>query len=75
MKSLKWDCGNLLTGDLPPELGNLASLGVVNLGGTRLTGCIPSALREPLEKAHSDFGGLQYCPTHHRRHPHANAPR
>lgn len=57
------DCGNLLTGDLPPELGNLASLGVVNLGGTRLTGCIPSALREPLEKAHSDFGGLQYCPT------------
>ncbi len=38
------DLGNGLSGPIPPELGNLASLRTLNLGGNALTGSIPPEL-------------------------------
>ena len=35
---------NGLTGEIPPELGNLANLGVLRLGGNALSGAIPPEL-------------------------------
>ena len=36
--------GNLLTGEIPPELGNLANLEELYLGGNQLSGAIPPEL-------------------------------
>ena len=35
---------NRLSGEIPPELGNLASLTILNLGSNRLSGKIPAQL-------------------------------
>ena len=36
---------NLLTGEIPAELGNLANLRTLLLAGNQLTGCIPDGLQ------------------------------
>ena len=51
---------NDLSGELPPELGNFASLKVLYLIGNNLTGCVPASLRDQLEDA--ELGNLDYCP-------------
>lgn len=58
---------NGLTGELPPELGNLNNLGALRLAGNQLTGCIPHSLRAALARHRAgdansvDFGDLNYC--------------
>jgi Leucine-rich repeat (LRR) protein len=47
-----------LSGEIPPELGNLASLETLDLKGNALTGCIPGSLREVTLLAEVD---LPYC--------------
>ena len=54
--------GNNLTGPIPAELGNLANLETIYLGGNQFSGCIPIWL---LDVAESDLStlGLQDCGT------------
>ena len=64
-----WLAGNRLNGELPPELGNISGLLILNLPRNSLTGKIPSALEdlsdlqilsspsEPAERANSDRTG------------------
>ena len=51
---------NQLSGDIPPELGHLANLRVLELGHNLLTGCIPIALQNVPS---NDFPilNLPYC--------------
>ena len=53
---------NQLTGEIPPELGNLANLAVLGLDGNQLTGCVPSSLSGRLNMDNSDLGDIQFCP-------------
>ena len=49
---------NGLSGELPPELGNLEELEELLLAGNPdLTGCVPAALRERLER----HTGVEFC--------------
>ena len=45
---------------MPPELGNLANLEWLHLGGNQLSGCIPVSLnREGLQVSRD---GMEFCP-------------
>ena len=54
---LEW---NQLSGTIPPELGNLAKLIVLNLGGNYLSGCVPSSLQGQLDRLDTDLSGLPF---------------
>ena len=49
---------NALSGEIPPELGNLAKLEKLYLGGNRLEGCVPVSLRGQLSS--TDIG-VPFC--------------
>ena len=53
---------NQLSGEIPPELGNLAYLTWLYLDGNQLSGCVPSSLSGRLDMEYSDLGGLPFCP-------------
>ena len=53
---------NQLSGEMPPELGNLASLEGLYLGWNELSGCVPSSLSGRLNLDYSDLGNLRFCP-------------
>ena len=53
---------NQLTGEIPPELDNLANLTRLDLSDNQLTGCVPSSLSGQLDMVWSDLGGLLFCP-------------
>ena len=53
---------NELSGEIPPELGNLANLTGRYLDRNQLTGSVPSDLLGRLHKDNSNLGGLQFCP-------------
>ena len=48
--------GSQLSGEIPPELGNLANLYKLYLGGNELSGCVPSSLQGQLDLDQSDLG-------------------
>ena len=50
-----------LSGELPPELGNLSNLKRLHLGINQLSGCMPAALEDQLDQRESDLGGLPFC--------------
>ena len=50
-----------LTGEIPPELGNLSNLTRLDLSFNQLTGCVPSGLSGRLDMDNSNLGGLQFC--------------
>ena len=52
--------GNRLTGEIPPELGNLDNLDVLYLSGNQLTGCIPEGLRDVPTNDFAELG-LGFC--------------
>ncbi len=54
-----WLAGNRLNGELPPELGNISGLLILNLPRNSLTGKIPSALE--------DLSDLQILSLHQNR--------
>ena len=54
---------NQLSGEIPPELGNLANLTRLLLGENRLSGCVPSSLSCRLYMDESDLSSLPFCPT------------
>ena len=53
---------NQLSGQTPPELGNLAYLEVLDLADNQLSGCVPSSLPGQLDMRFSDLGDLPFCP-------------
>ena len=53
---------NQLSGEIPPELGNIAFLLALDLSGNQLSGCVPSSLPGQLYMDYSDLGGLPSCP-------------
>ena len=53
---------NQLSGEIPPELGNLASLEILDLSDNRLSGCVPSRLSGRLNMHNSALDNLQFCP-------------
>ena len=53
--------GNQLSGEIPPELGNLANLTWLLLSENQLSGCVPSSLQNQLNSAESYLGGLPFC--------------
>ena len=52
---------NQLSGELPPELGNLTNLTHLYLHENQLSGCIPGSLQDRLDMRYSDLGGLPFC--------------
>ena len=50
---------NGLSGEIPPELGNLSILVALGLSGNDLSGCVPSGLEDQLTS--SDLGDLPFC--------------
>ena len=46
---------------MPPELGDLADLTSLGLGGNQLSGCVPSSLSGHLDTDFTDLGGLPFC--------------
>ena len=53
---------NQLSGELPPELGNLSNLGGLTIGRNQLSGCVPSSLLGRLNTVLTDLGRLPFCP-------------
>ena len=51
-----------MSGEIPPELGDLANLERLQLEGNQLNGCVPSSLSGRLDMDESDLGGLPFCP-------------
>ena len=51
---------NQLSGEIPPELGNLPRLTVLYLRGNGLSGCIPAELHDVTSNDLDDFG-LEFC--------------
>ena len=51
--------GNQLSGDIPPELGNLENLTTLGVDENQLIGCIPSLLLG--RQLRGNLGGLLYC--------------
>ena len=49
---------NDLSGEIPPELGNLAKLEKLYLGGNQLEGCVPISLKGQLSS--TDIG-VPFC--------------
>ena len=54
--------GNELSGEIPPELGNLADLAFLFLNENQLSGCVPSSLSGQLDMDDSNLGDLRFCP-------------
>ena len=52
---------NQLKGEIPTELGSLANLELLALGGNQLTGCIPHGLQDVANNDFPDLG-LPFCP-------------
>ena len=52
--------GNELTGEIPPELGELSNLEMLSLRGNDLSGCIPESLREVQRNDFAEVG-LPFC--------------
>ena len=52
---------NDLSGEIPPELGNLSNLTGLWLSGNELSGCVPRSLEDQLDFSVSNLGGLPYC--------------
>ncbi len=52
---------NHLTGNIPPELGNLASLRGLQLYGNQLGGCVPISLQDQLDDAYTNLDDLPFC--------------
>ena len=52
---------NQLSGEIPPELGNL-NLAWLYLNENQLSGCVPSSLSGRLDMKYSELGDLQFCP-------------
>ena len=51
-----------MSGSIPPELGQLSSLKVLNTyNSVRLTGCVPNALQDTLDMEDSELGHLTFC--------------
>ena len=53
--------GNQLSGEIPPELGNLPNLKYLYLDQNQLSGCVPSSLSGRLAMEISDLGDLRFC--------------
>ena len=49
-----------MSGEIPEELGDLASLTALRLEGNRLSGCVPSSLENQLDSIDPYLGGLPY---------------
>ena len=50
-----------LSGEIPPELGNLASLEWLGLDDNELSGCVLGKLQTQLTETPADLGGLPFC--------------
>ncbi len=48
-----------MSGEIPAELGNLASLGFLAVAENQLSGCAPASLEDQL--VYAEMGGLQFC--------------
>ena len=53
--------GNDVIGEFPSTLGALSTLRELKIQRTRLSGCVPEALRARLDGELSDLGHLRYC--------------
>ena len=53
--------GNALSGEIPPELGNLSKLRELYLHENDLSGCVPGSLKDQLDFSNSDLGDLPLC--------------
>ena len=51
-----------LSGEIPPELGNLANLSTLQIDGNQLSGCVRGSLLGRLDMDESDLGGLRFRP-------------
>ena len=49
-----------MSGEIPPELGNLASLEILDLSDNQLSGCVPSSLSGQVDMEY--LGSLRFCP-------------
>ena len=47
---------------MPPELGDLADLTSLGLGGNQLSGCVPSSLSGRLDTGFTHLVGFPFCP-------------